>query len=187
MITQQRENWNPWIGTGISFLWWRDFFFFIVTTNQSTASFQNDTILQKLCKLRWFRLSSWFSTFIRSQPRVDIKHWAQTVKMSLHNVKLRLLVTVGDRDSLASGRLSHPDGKVICSHLFFLKNFHLVIQKFFRSLLESRFKVGHGRGSRVLLVHGCTCVLVCASRWGDGWARRSQWQRPCSERSLSGC
>lgn len=119
MITQQRENWNPWIGTGISFLWWRDFFFFfIVTTNQSTASFQNDTILQKLCKLRWFRLSSWFSTFIRSQPRVDIKHWAQTVKMSLHNVKLRLLVTVGDRDSLASGRLSHPDGKVICSHFF---------------------------------------------------------------------
>lgn len=93
--------------------------FFIVTTNQSTASFQNDTILQKLCKLWWLRLSSWFSTFIRSQPRVDIKHWAQTVKMSLHNVKLRLLVTVGDRDSLASGWLSHPDGKVICSHLFF--------------------------------------------------------------------
>lgn len=124
MITQQRENWNPWTGTGISFLWWRDFFFFfIVTTNQSTASFQNDTILQKLCKLRWFRLSSWFSTFIRSQPRVDIKHWAQTVKMSLHNVKLRLLVTVGDRDSLASGRLSHPDGKVICSHLFIFFKF----------------------------------------------------------------
>lgn len=41
--------------------------------------------------------SSGFSTLFRSKPQEDKKHKPQTVKMSLLNFKLGLLVTVGER------------------------------------------------------------------------------------------
>lgn len=114
-----------------------------------------------------------------------IKTRPQTVKMS--KSQLPPPVTVGDRDSPASRRLFHPQGKVILSCCYFLFFFNLffilVMNKFCQSLLESVFKVGHGRGSGVLSVHGCTCVAGVHAQASERCARRSQLQCSCFERS----
>lgn len=93
-------------------------------------------------------------------------------------------------DFLSSSGESHLQLLIFDLFFFFSSFFSPLFWswiKFCRSPWESVFKVGHRRGCRVLSVHGCTCVLLLTSRSADRWARRSQLQCSCSERSSSGC
>lgn len=189
IVTQQYENKVHELALA--------FFFPLViewVNNPSTASFQNDMTPQKLCKL-------WSVSPLDLAHLWDIKTLSTNCKNEAESACTSSASLPGHcgrtrTTSPLSGRLplilrgkssSAADFWSFFFLFFFFSPLFWSWIKFCWSPWESVFKVGHRRGCRVLSVHGCTCVLLLTSRSADRWARRSQLQCSCSERSSSGC